>query len=192
MAFKTKAQLKDVFSGLSSVWYQATPAAVSSGTFTITPDYDMPVKVDTFTFEQADPTLEHYKVIGLSGDWVVASEPGDIEISFRVPTKATDVLKMAFGNDNVNTSVTASVVGVAASAVAYTGSSAIMATNKVTGTWVLVNEDQSELIVLQNTTLFAKAVLDQDAKNVFAVDFSGTIVSDGSNPDIYFLHKTNV
>ena len=186
MAFKTKSQLKDVFSGLSSLWYQKTAATISSGSVTLAPDYDMPVKIDTFNFEQGDPSLEHYKVIGLSGDWVVASEPGDIEISFRVPTKHTEVLQMAFGIDAVS-SVAASVTGVGSNTLSYTGPGVILKSNKVTGTWVLVNEDKSQLVVLQNTTLFAKAVFDSDAKGVFAVDFNGTIESDGSSPDILFL-----
>lgn len=192
MAIKTKAQVKDVFSGVSSLWYQSTPANISTSggnsSISLTPDIDVPVKVDTFNFEQGDPSLEHYKVLGLSGDWVVASEPGDIELSFRVPSKHTDILKMAFGNDAVAT-ITGSVTGVSGTANSYTGDSVILKTSKVTGTWVLVNEDKSQLVVFQNTTLFAKAVFDQDAKGVFAVDFSGTIESDGANPDIIFLKK---
>ncbi len=48
---KTKKQLKDVFSGLSALWYQKTELDLSSiSGLNITTDYDVPVKVDTITF----------------------------------------------------------------------------------------------------------------------------------------------
>lgn len=192
MAITTKSSLKSVFSGASSLWYQPTAVDWTASPPAIQPTLDVPVKVDTLSFEQGDPTLEHYKVIGLMADWVVSSEPGDIEISFRVPTKATAVLQMAFGNDAVSTAATVNVT-TGSTAVGYSGVSLVLKTNKVEGTWCIVNEDETEILVLNNATLFAKAVLDQDGKGVFAVDFNGTIVSDGSTPDIVFLtKKTNV
>ena len=45
-------------------------------------------------------------------------------------------------------------------------------------------------VILNNTSLYASIVLDSDAKGVIAVDFNGSIESDGSNPDIIFLKKS--
>lgn len=186
MSMMTKKDLKDVFSGLSALWYQASELNLSSlSGLTIAPEYDLPVKVDTITLEQGDPTIDHYKVIGLPGDWVTSAESGDIELSFRVPTKHTNVLQMAYGTDAVKTSVSATVDGVA-----YSGTGLVLQQKKIDGTFVFVNEDKTKLLVLTNTTLWAKPVLDQDAKGVFAIDFNGSIESDGTNPDILFLNKT--
>ena len=183
---KTKKELKDVFSGLSALWYQSTELNLSSLTgLTITPQFDLPVKVDTINLEQGDPSIEHYKVIGLPGDWVTSAEPGDIDLSFRVPTKHTDVLKMAYGEDAVKAGVTATV-----DSVSYTGNGLVLQQKKIDGTFIFVNEDKTKLLVLTNTTLWAKPVLDQDAKGVFALDFNGSIESDGVNPDILFLTKS--
>lgn len=182
---KTKKELKDVFSGLTALWYQATELDLSDLTgLSITPQFDLPVKVDTITLEQGDPTIDHYKVIGLPGDWVTSAEPGDIDLSFRVPTKHTDVLKMAYGNDAVKENVGVSVDGVN-----YAGTGLVLTQKKVDGTFIFVNEDKTKLLVLTNTSLWAKPVLDQDAKGVFAIDFNGSIESDGVNPDILFLTK---
>jgi len=182
---KTKKQLKDVFSGVSSLLYQKTELDLSSLTgLAIAPDYDLPVKVDSINFEQGDPTIDHYKVIGLPGDWVTSFEPGDIDLSFRVPTKHTDVLKMAYGEESVK-QVTATVN----STDSYSGSGLILQQVQIEGTFILVNATKTKLMVLTNTTLVAKPVLDQDAKGVFALDFSGSIESDGENPDILFLEK---
>lgn len=182
---KTKKELKDVFSGLSALWYQKTELNLSNlSGLQITPEFDLPVKVDTINLEQGDPTIDHYKVIGLPGDWVTSAEPGDIDLSFRVPTKHTDVLKMAYGNEAVKSSVSASVDGVS-----YTGTGLVLQQKKIDGTFIFVNEDKTKLLVLTNTTLWAKPVLDQDAKGVFALDFNGSIESDGVNPDILFLTK---
>ncbi len=182
---KTKKELKDVFSGLSALWYQSTELDLTNLTgLTITPEFDLPVKVDTINLEQGDPTISHYKIIGLPGDWVTSAEPGDIDLSFRVPTKHTDVLKMAYGADAVKESVSATVNGES-----YAGTGLVLAQKKIDGTFIFVNEDKTKLLVLTNTTLWAKPVLDQDAKGVFALDFNGSIESDGTNPDILFLTK---
>jgi len=187
MAMKTKKELKDVFSGLSALWYQATELNLTNlSGLTINPAYDLPVKVDTINLEQGDPTIDHYKVIGLPGDWVTSAEAGDIDLSFRVPTKHTDVLKMAYGADAVKESVSATVDGVA-----YAGTGLVLQQKKIDGTFIFVNEDKTKLLVLTNTSLWAKPVLDQDAKGVFAIDFNGSIESDGVNPDILFLTKAS-
>lgn len=188
---KTKKELKDVFSGLSALWYQASELDLSTLTsLAINPEYDLPVKVDTITLEQGDPTIDHYKVIGLAGDWVTSSEPGDIDLSFRVPTKNTDVLKMAYGEDAVKTNVAATInTAGSGDGESYVGTGLVLQQKKIDGTFIFVNEDKTKLLVLTNTTLWAKPVLDQDAKGVFAIDFNGSIESDGVNPDILFLTK---
>lgn len=188
---KTKKDLKDVFSGLASLLYMKAELDLSNLTgLAITPEYDLPVKVDTFNLEQGDPSIEHYKVLGLPGDWATSSEPGDIDLSFRVPTKHTDVLKMAYGEDAVKSNVTATLnTAGTGDGVAYSGVGLVLKQTKVEGTFVLVSEDKKNILVLTNTSLWAKPVLDQDTKGVFALDFNGTIETDGTNPDILFLTK---
>jgi hypothetical protein len=226
---KTKADLADKFSGASSLLYQSAKLTIENGSIgALAPELDVPVKVDTLTFEQGEPDIEHYKVIGLPGDWVTSSEPGDIDLSFRVPTKHSDVLKMAYGNDavkeNVNATILTTYTAVAnpsgnpktkgyyelvdgsyvlttdttvtegktyyeAIPGAYTGTGLVLQQKKIDGTFIFVSEDQNNILILTNTTLWAKPVLDQDAKGVFALDFNGTIETDGTNPDILFLTK---
>jgi len=194
-AMKTKSELKDVFSGISSLWYQKTPVDLTSlsSALVLAPDYDLPVKVETVNFEQGDPTIDHYKVIGLPGDWVTSFEAGDIDVSFRVPTKSTDVLKMAYGADAVKESVTAKVStdGTTPESANYSGTGLVLQQTQITGTFVLVNGSKDKLLVLTNVTLTAKPVIDQDAKGVFALDFNGSIETNGTSPDILFLTKNS-
>lgn len=182
MAMKTKSQLKDVFNGPSSLMYQS--AALTGSTLTLDPEYDVPVKVDSIEFEQGEPDIEHYKVIGLAGDWVSSSEAGDITVSFRVPTKHSDILKLAYGND----AVTEASVTYGTST--FAGSGLVLKNKKITGTWALLNDAGDQLLILNNTALYASTVMDSDAKGVVAIDFNGTIESDGTNPDIFFLRKS--
>lgn len=185
MAMKTKKQLKDVFGGISSMWYQSAELDLTNlAGIEITPEYDVPVKVDTIELEQGDPSIEHYKVIGLPGDWITSSEAGDIDLSFRVPTKHNDILKLAYGEDAVKDITGASVDGVT-----YNGTALTLVDKQVDGTFILVNANKTKLMILANTTLWAKPVIDSDAKGVFALDFNGTIESDGTTPDILFLEK---
>ena len=180
---KTKSQLKDVFNGPSSLLYQK--AVLSGNTLTLEPEYDLPVKVDTIEFEQGEPNIEHYKVIGLAGDWVSSSEPGDISLGFRVPSKDTDVLKLAYGEDAVKAAT------VTYGSDTFTGNGVVLKNKKITGTWAILNDTGDQLLLLNNTALYASTVLDSDAKGVVAIDFNGTIESDGTNPDILFLKKAS-
>ena len=112
MAMKTKQELKDVFNGLSSLLFQKTAVDLDSGsTIALVPDYDLPVTVDTLQLTQDAPTINHYKVIGLDGDWTSSATLGDATFQFVVPTKHTDVLKLAYGDDAVKESVQATLDG---------------------------------------------------------------------------------
>ncbi len=182
MATKTKAQLKDVFNGPASLLYQSAP--LSGNTLTLDPEMDVPVKVDTIEFEQGEPSIEHYKVIGLSGDWVSSSEAGDITVSFRVPTKHTDILKLAFGNDAVTSA------SLTYGTDTFAGNGVVLKNKKITGTWAIMNDASDQLLILNNTSLYASMIMDTDAKGVVAINFNGTIESDGTNPDILFLRKS--
>lgn len=178
---KTKSELKDVFNGPSTLLYQG--AVLSGSSLKLVPDYDVPVKVDSIEFEQGAPSLEHYKVLGIPGDWVTTSEAGDITVKWRVPTKHTDILKLAFGEDAVK-DMTVTYDGST-----YKGNGVILKNHKITGTWAVLNDTGDQLLILNNTVLYASMVLDNDTKGVVAVDFSGTIQSDGKNPDVLFLTK---
>ena len=184
MSVMTKSQLKDVFNGPSSLLYQSTALNFSS-TVTLDPEYDVPVKVDSIEFEQGEPDIEHYKVIGLAGDWVSSSEAGDITISFRVPTKQTNILQLAYGSSAVSSK------SVTYGGNSYTGNGVVLTNKKIVGTWAIVNDAQDQLLILNNTALYASMVMDSDAKGVVAIDFHGTIESDGTNPDVLFLRKVS-
>lgn len=178
---KTKAELKDVFNGPSSLLYQS---AALGNPMSLDPQYDVPVKVDTINFEQGEPSIEHYKVIGLTGDWVSSSEAGDITVSFRVPTKNSDILKLAFGTDAVSSA------SLTYGSATYAGDGVVLKNKKVQGTWAILNDAGNQILILNNTALYASMVMDTDAKGVIAIDFNGTIESDGTNPDVLFLKKS--
>ena len=186
VTMKTKADLADKFSGASSLLYQPGKLTLSGSSIgALQPTLDVPVKVDSLEFEQGEPDIEHYKVIGLAGDWVQSAEPGDITLGFRVPTKSVDVLEMAYGSDAVKKNITTTLNGFN-----YTGNGLILKNKKVTGTWIIVNDTEDQIVIINNATLYASLILDQDAKGVIAIDFNGSIESDGSTPDIIFLKKT--
>lgn len=185
VTMKTKADLADKFSGASSLLYQPGKLTLSGSSIgALQPTLDVPVKVDSLEFEQGEPDIEHYKVIGLAGDWVQSAEPGDITLGFRVPTKSVDVLEMAYGSDAVKKNITTTLSGFN-----YTGNGLILKNKKVTGTWIIVNDTEDQIVIINNATLYASLILDQDAKGVIAIDFNGSIESDGSTPDVLFLTK---
>lgn len=184
MAMKTKQELKDVFNGVSSLLFQAAAVDLDgSGAIALQPDYDLPVTVDTLQVAQDDPTVNHYKVIGLDGDWTSSATLGDMTVQFTVPTKANDVLKLAYGEDAVKESVQATLDGFN-----YSGSALTIKKKKVTGTFILVNEEKDQIMVMSGVALWAKPLYENPGTEPFAIQFTGTIETDG-NPNFAFLKK---
>lgn len=194
MATKTKQELKDVFNGLSSVLYTDEVVDLSSGTPTITPKYDLPVTVDTLQLSQDDPTVNHYKVIGLDGDWTSSATLGDMTIQFTVPTKAKDVLQLAYGEsavkDITKLTLTTGDAEVDNSANGYEGVSLMIGKKKVTGTFVLVDEEKKNLMVITNIALWAKPLYENPGTEPFAIQFTGTIEGAGSQSLAWLKKKS--
>lgn len=191
MAAKTKQELKDVFNGLSSLLYSSAIADLSQATLSITPEYDLPVTVDTLQITQDDPTINHYKVIGLDGDWTSSATLGDMNIQFTVPTKAKDVLTLAYGADAVK-EITKLSLSTGDSeldnANGYEGVSIQLNKKKVTGTFVLVDEEKENLMVMTNVALWAKPLYENPGTEPFAIQFTGTMEGAG-NQSMAWLKK---
>ncbi len=183
MTMKTKQSLKDVFNGLSSLLYSSAVADLSQATLTITPEYDLPVTVDTLQITQDDPTINHYKVIGLDGDWTSSATLGDMNIQFTVPTKAKEVLTLAYGADAVK-EITKLSIETGDSNIdsenGYEGVSIQLNKQKVTGTFVLVDEEKENLMVMTNVALWAKPLYENPGTEPFAIQFTGTMEGAGS------------
>lgn len=171
---KKKEEFKDVFNGLSSLWYQAAAVDLSGATITLKPEYDLPVAVDTLALTQEDPTINHYKIIGLDGDWCSSSTLGNSSFGFTCPTKDTDVLKLAYGADAVNANLTATI-----GSETYSGHSVKFTKKKVTGTFVLVDEEGTNLMVISNVAVWATPLYDNPGTAPFAIKFTGTIEGAG-------------
>lgn len=194
METKTKQELKDVFNGLSSVLYTNEVVDLSSGTPTITTKYNLPVTVDTLQLSQDDPTVNHYKVIGLDGDWTSSATLGDMTVQFTVPTKAKEVLQLAYGEsavkDITKLTITTDDAEVDNSANGYEGVSLMIGKKKVTGTFVLVDEEKKNLMVITNIALWAKPLYENPGTEPFAIQFTGTIEGAGSQSLAWLKKKS--
>lgn len=194
MAMKTKQDLKDVFNGLSSLLYQSAIVDLSQATLSITPEYDLPVTVDTLQISQEDPTINHYKVIGLDGDWTSSATLGNMNIQFTVPTKAKDVLKLAYGEDAVKEITKLTITGTGDTDLddenGFSGTSIMLKKKKVTGTFVLVDEGQTNLMILTNVALWAKPLYDNPGTEPFAIQFTGTMEGAGSHSMAWLKKNT--
>ena len=169
---KTKMELKDVFAGASTLMYQSEAVNLSSEGegAVLNPEYELPVTVDTLQVSQEDATINHYKIIGLDGDWTSTATLGDMTVAFTVPTKATDVLKLAFGDDAVEENVKASLNGTG-----YTGTTLKMKKHKITGCFIIENEEGDQLMILNNIAMWATVVWDNTSTEPVAVKFNGTL-----------------
>lgn len=182
MTYKSKIDLKDVFNGANSLLFQSSIVDLSKGTFTLEPEYDLPVTVDTLQISQDDPTVNHYKVIGLDGDWTSSATLGDMTFQFTVPTKAKDVLVLAYGSDSVVDITKGTVSGTGDNDIDgdYAGHAVLLNKKKVTGTFVIVDEEKTNIMVLAGAAVWAKPLYENVSTEPFAIQFTGTIENAGT------------
>ena len=176
-------KMKDIFVGPKTLLYTSVIADLSKATLEITPEVELPVTVDTLKATMDDPTINHYKVIGLAGDWATTSELGDFNVEFVVPSKAKDLLKVMFGEDAVTdlTKVTLKSTGDTAldSTTGFTGVAVEPKKFKIKGTIVIVDEEKKNLMVITNIALYATLQWDNSGTEPVAFKFSGSIEGAG-------------
>ena len=176
-------KMKDIFVGPKTLLYTSVIADLSKTTLEITPEVELPVTVDTLKATMDDPTINHYKVIGLAGDWATTSELGDFNVEFVVPSKAKDLLKVMFGEDAVTdlTKVTLKGTGDTTldNTTGFTGVAVEPKKFKIKGTIVIVDEQKKNLMVITNIALYATLQWDNSGTEPVAFKFSGSIEGAG-------------
>lgn len=192
MAMKKIEELKDIFVGPKTLLYAKTIADLSKTTLDITPDLELPVEVDSLKATMSDPTVNHYKVMGLAGDWATTSELGDFSVEFVVPSKAKDLLASMFGSDAVGdlTKLTLKTTGDTDldATTGFTGTALELKKFKIQGTIIIVDETKTNLMVITNIALYATMQWDETGTKPVAFKFSGSIEGAGKK-SIAWLSK---
>lgn len=185
-------ELKDIFVGPKTLLYAKAIADLSKATLDITPDLELPVEVDSLKATMEDPTVNHYKVMGLAGDWATTSELGDFSVEFVVPSKAKDLLASMFGSDAVGdlTKLTLKTTGdTDLDAISgFTGTALELKKFKIQGTIIIVDETKANLMVITNIALYATMQWDETGTKPVAFKFSGSIEGAGKK-SIAWLSK---
>lgn len=175
-------ELKDIFVGPKTLLYAKAIADLSKGTLDITADLELPVEVDSLKATMEDPTINHYKVIGLAGDWATTSELGDFNVEFVVPSKAKDLLAAMFGSDAVSdlTKVTLKTGDTDLDATTgFTGVALEPKKFKIQGTIAIVDDTKTNVMVITNIALYATLQWDDTGTKPVAFKFSGSIEGAG-------------
>ena len=182
MAIKKIEELKDLFVGPKTLLYAKAITDLSKATIDITADLELPVEVDSLKATMEDPTINHYKVIGLAGDWATTSELGDFNVEFVVPSKAKDLLAAMFGNDAVSelTKVTLKTGDTELDATTgFTGVALELKKFKIQGTIAIVDDSKTNVMVITNIALYATLQWDETGTKPVAFKFSGSIEGAG-------------
>lgn len=182
MAMKKIEELKDIFVGPKTLLYAKAITDLSKTTLDITADLELPVEVDSLKATMQDPTINHYKVIGLAGDWATTSELGDFNVEFVVPSKARDLLAAMFGNDAVSdlTKVTLKTGDTDLDATTgFTGVALEPKKFKIQGTIAIVDDTKTNVMVITNIALYATLQWDETGTKPVAFKFSGSIEGAG-------------
>lgn len=187
-------ELKDLFVGPKTLLYAKAITDLSKATIDITADLELPVEVDSLKATMEDPTINHYKVIGLAGDWATTSELGDFNVEFVVPSKAKDLLAAMFGNDAVSelTKVTLKTGDTELDATTgFTGVALELKKFKIQGTIAIVDDTKTNVMVITNIALYATLQWDETGTKPVAFKFSGSIEGAGKK-SIAWLTKAAV
>lgn len=193
MAMKKIEELKDIFVGPKTLLYAKAITDLSKTTLDITADLELPVEVDSLKATMQDPTINHYKVIGLAGDWATTSELGDFNVEFVVPSKAKDLLATMFGNDAVSdlTKVTLKTGDTDLDATTgFTGVALEPKKFKIQGTIAIVDDTKTNVMVITNIALYATLQWDETGTKPVAFKFSGSIEGAGKK-SIAWLTKAS-
>lgn len=175
-------ELKDIFVGPKTLLYAKSITDLSKATLDITADLELPVEVDSLKATMEDPTINHYKVIGLAGDWATTSELGDFNVEFVVPSKAKDLLAAMFGNDAVSdlTKVTLKTGDTELDATTgFTGVALEPKKFKIQGTIAIVDDTKANVMVITNIALYATLQWDDTGTKPVAFKFSGSVEGAG-------------
>ena len=175
-------KMKDIFNGPKTLLYSKAITDLSKATVDITPEVELPVTVDSLKATMDDPTINHYKVIGLAGDWATTSELGDFNVEFVVPSKAKDLLAAMFGNDAVSelTKVTLKTGDTELDATTgFTGVALELKKFKIQGTIAIVDDTKTNVMVITNIALYATLQWDDTGTKPVAFKFSGSIEGAG-------------
>ena len=175
-------ELKDIFVGPKTLLYAKGVTDLSKATLDITADLELPVEVDSLKATMEDPTINHYKVIGLAGDWATTSKLGDFNVEFVVPSKAKDLLTAMFGNDAVGdlTKVTLKTGDTDLDATTgFTGVALEPKKFKIQGTIAIVDDTKANVMVITNIALYATLQWDDTGTKPVAFKFSGSIEGAG-------------
>lgn len=182
-------ELKDIFVGPKTLLYAKAITDLSKPTLDITADLELPVEVDSLKATMEDPTINHYKVIGLAGDWATTSELGDFNVEFVVPSKAKDLLAAMFGNDAVSdlTKVTLKTGDTDLDATTgFTGVALEPKKFKIQGTIAIVDDTKTNVMVITNIALYATLQWDETGTKPVAFKFSGSIEGAGKKSIAWF------
>ncbi len=183
MAMTTIDKMKDIFNGPKTLLYSKAITDLSKASVDITPEIELPVEVDSLKATMEDPSINHYKAIGLAGDWATTAELGDFNVEFVVPSKAKDLLKIMFGEDAITelTKVTLKGTGDATldATTGFTGVAVEPKKFKIKGTIVIVDDEKENLMIVTNIALYATLQWDETGSKPVAFKFAGSIEGAG-------------
>ena len=176
-------KMKDIFNGPKTLLYSKAITDLSKASVDITPEIELPVEVDSLKATMEDPSINHYKAIGLAGDWATTAELGDFNVEFVVPSKAKDLLTIMFGEDAITelTKVTLKGTGDATldATTGFTGVAVEPKKFKIKGTIVIVDDEKENLMIVTNIALYATLQWDETGSKPVAFKFAGSIEGAG-------------
>ena len=193
MAAKTKQELKVVFNDIADLYYQQAVVDFEQSTLTFAPEFNLPVTVDTLQITQDDPTINHYKVIGLDADWTSSSTSGDVKIQLTVPTLDKEVMKIFYGADAVKDVTKANMTTGDTEldvVTGFEGHAWELKKKKITGTFFLVDSEKKSIVVITNLALYAKQLYDNPGTQPFAIQLTGSIEGAGKKSFAYLKKKS--
>ncbi len=145
MAMTTITQLKDIFSGVSSV---RISTSVQSDLSTAAWDYELPVANDSFDITQDEGTVNEYKVLGYAAAWNLSGEAGGVGINLTMPTVNEAFVSEFYEATTADlSSASETVKGVAGT---YTGKGYFLKNDMFEGSALIISENGQKALFIKH------------------------------------------
>lgn len=191
MAIRKKIDMQgDVFSGISSVFAIVGGFTSTAGTgddagkqvATITEANvkEFPVSDDSgFNFDSGAPSVNHFKVKGLSTDWVNTFTPGDGEITLEIPCNDTDILETVYGREATDVKYTVPA-GIMGDVTTLAGKAFSFAQKSIYLGLFILNDTEDKVLFVKKAKFMAQTIFDGSEKPVCVV-LTGTLAAGGDD-----------
>lgn len=181
---KKLSALKKAFVGISEFRFKKESTDFSSD---MVWDFELPILRDSFDFSVGEPSFNETFIHGESVPYAATSEPGEITLSFEVPSIDDDINEWLLTKSKDITGISDTV---GSDSGTWSGAGYKLDNKAITGMIMIISDDKTKAIVIKNFKGYASPNMSELTNSPVSFTISASIESGQSaseDGDILFL-----